>query len=196
MNYQSLLSEAALIEKARGGNHQAFGELVRRHSGRVYGISFKMLKNHEDAEDNMQNVLCKAFSKIRQFEGKSQFSTWLVRIAINEALMIMRKNRSADKACAQPAVDPEVCEAIRDRRADPETQYINKELTAKAFGALNPVLRDTFILQKSEGWTNREVAVALGITTETVKSRVFRARVRLRQRLRSLAGTESIPVPS
>jgi len=194
MNYQSFHTDASLIEKARLGNHQAFGELVRRHSGQVYGISFKMLKNREDAEDNMQNVLCKAFNKIGQFEGKSQFSTWLVRIAINEALMMLRKNRSDSASPGQPAVDSEACEAIRDRRADPESQYITRDLAAKAFGALNPVLRDTFILQKGEGWTNREVATALGITTETVKSRVFRARVRLRQRLQSLAASQSIPL--
>lgn len=197
MNCQSLLSEATLIEKARAGSHLAFDELVRRHSSRVYGVSFKMLKNREDAEDNLQNVLCKVYNKIGQFEGKSQFSTWLVRIAINEALMMLRKNRFAEPTSGeQPALDHEAYEAIRDLHADPESQYITKELTTKAFGGLNPVLRDTFILQKSEGWTNREVAKALGITAETVKSRVFRARVRLRQRLQSLAGSESMPLPS
>jgi RNA polymerase sigma-70 factor (ECF subfamily) len=197
MNCQTLYSEATLIEKARGGSHQAFGELVRRHSGRVYGTSFKILKNREDAEDNTQNVLCKAFNKIRQFEGKSQFSTWLVRIAINEALMMLRKNRFVDHSSAeQSALDQDACEAIQDSHADPESQYITKELATKAIGALNPVLRDTFILQKGEGWTNREVAIAMGITTETVKSRVFRARVRLRQRLQSLACSESLPLAS
>lgn len=197
MNCTSLLSESTLIEKASAGSHQAFSELVRRHSSRVYGISFRMLKNREDAEDNLQNVFCKVYFKIRQFEGKSQFSTWLVRIAINEALMMRRKNQTEDHATVEPSAgEQQACEAIRDRRADPESQYITKDLATKAFGSLNPALRDTFILQKREGWTNREVAKAMGITTETVKSRVFRARVRLRHRLQSLASSQSIPLAS
>src|SRR5271169_7226137 len=93
MNSQTVHSEKALIARAREGSRTAFGELVRRHSHRVYGMSFRILKNREDAEDNLQNVFCKAYGKIRQFEGNSQFSTWLVRIAINEALMMLRKRK-------------------------------------------------------------------------------------------------------
>src|ERR1700733_9408882 len=87
-------SDETLIERARAGNSSAFGELVRRHSSRVYGMSFRVLKNREDAEDNLQNAFCKAYGKIQQFEGKSKFSTWLMQIAINEALMMLRKRRS------------------------------------------------------------------------------------------------------
>src|ERR1700691_4948288 len=86
--------ETALIARARSGSTDAFSELVRRHSQQIYGVSLRMLKNHEDAEDNVQNVLCKAFNNIRQFEGNSRFSTWLVRIAINESLMKPRKAQS------------------------------------------------------------------------------------------------------
>jgi RNA polymerase sigma-70 factor (ECF subfamily) len=152
-----------------------------------------MLRNREDAEDNLQNVLVKAFHHIDRFEGNSQFSTWLVRITINEALMKLRKrnserisdyhdtNNSEDEARPFPEIE--------DSRQDPERQYMSKELTRKAFSGLNSSLQDTFILQKAEGWTNRELAQALGITVSTVKSRVFRARVRLRQQLLSLTQT-------
>jgi RNA polymerase sigma-70 factor, ECF subfamily len=195
MNWQPLVCEAALIEAARAGNHNAFGELVGRHSSRIYGVSFRILKNREDAEDNLQNVFCKAFRKIRQFEGKSQFSTWLVRIAMNEALMMLRMHRSEDKTeCpdGQSQTDLGTDEDLRDWRADPERQYINKELTAKAFDGLHPALRVTFLLHKGEGWTNNELAKALGIRAQTVKSRVFRARTRLRQQLRSLTKTKTM----
>jgi len=81
---------------------------------------------------------------------------------------------------------------IEDSRQDPEREYISKELTRKVFRGLNPSLQDTFILQKAEGWTNRELAEALGITVSTVKSRVFRARVRLRQQLVALTQPEQV----
>jgi RNA polymerase sigma-70 factor, ECF subfamily len=81
---------------------------------------------------------------------------------------------------------------IEDTRQDPEREYMSKELARKAFRGLNPSLQDTFILQKAEGWTNRELAEALGITVSTVKSRVFRARARLRQQLLALTQPEQV----
>jgi RNA polymerase sigma-70 factor, ECF subfamily len=190
------LPERVLVAKAQSGNEQAFTELVRRHSGQVYGLSLNMLRNREDAEDNVQNVLVKAFRNLDRFQGNSQFSTWLVRIAINEALMKLRKRNSerisdyqdGNSSDDEPRTFPE----IEDTRQDPERQYMSKELARKAFSGLNESLQDTFILQKAEGWTNRELAQALGITVSTVKSRVFRARVRLRQQLLSL--TDSQPI--
>jgi RNA polymerase sigma-70 factor (ECF subfamily) len=200
MNTQAVHSEQALIASARAGNRNAFGELVRRHSSRVYGTSFKMLKNREDAEDNLQNVFCKAFGKIHQFEGNSQFSTWLVRIAINEALMMLRKRKSEELTSTSNS-DLDIDEAeikadVRDAHADPERQYLTKELTEKALATLPPALKYTFVMQKGEGWTSRELAEALDITAETVKSRIFRARVRLRHRLLILAKTQSMALQS
>ena len=190
METPSNLSERVLVTKAQSGNEEAFTELVRRHSGQVYGLSLNMLRNREDAEDNLQNVLVKAFHNIERFEGNSQFSTWLVRITINEALMKLRK-RNAERISDYQAVsnnddEPRAFPEIEDTRQDLERQYMSKELARKAFHGLNPSLQDTFILQKAEGWTNRELAQALGITVSTVKSRIFRARVRLRQQLRAL----------
>jgi RNA polymerase sigma-70 factor (ECF subfamily) len=196
MEAQSNVPERTLVARAQAGNEEAFTELVRRHSGQIYGLSLNMLRNREDAEDNVQNALVKAFNNIKRFEGNSQFSTWLVRITINEALMKVRKRNSErisdyydfNASEGEPQSFPE----IEDTRQNPERQYINRELTWKAFSGLNRSLQDTFILQKAEGWTNRELAQALGITVSTVKSRVFRARVRLRHQLQSL--TESHPV--
>ncbi|GAC1661301.1 MAG: RNA polymerase sigma factor [Candidatus Acidiferrum sp.] len=200
MNRQTMLSEETLIASARAGNSSAFGELVRRNSRRVYAMSLKMLKNHEDAEDNSQNAFCKAYRKIRQFEGNSQFSTWLVSIAINEALMMLRKRRperlaenfGGDSGTYPQGTKPE----LHDMHANPECQYLTKDLAAKTFEVLTPALRSTFILQKGEGWTSCEVAEAMNITAETVKSRIFRARVRLRERLLSLSKTHSVALQS
>jgi RNA polymerase sigma-70 factor, ECF subfamily len=190
METPSNLSERALVSRAQSGNEEAFTELVRRHSGQVYGLSLNMLRNREDAEDNLQNVLVKAFHNIERFEGNSQFSTWLVRITINEALMKLRK-RNSERISDYQAIsnnddEPRAFPEIEDTRQDLERQYMSKELARKVFHGLNPSLQDTFILQKAEGWTNRELAQALGITVATVKSRIFRARVRLRQQLRAL----------
>jgi RNA polymerase sigma-70 factor (ECF subfamily) len=163
METQSL-PERTLVAKAQAGNDEAFTELVRRHSGQVYGLSLNMLRHREDAEDNLQNVLVKAFHNINRFEG--------LRTSLR----------------MRPRSFPE----IEDSRQDPEREYISKELTRKVFRGLNPSLQDTFILQKAEGWTNRELAEALGITVSTVKSRVFRARVRLRQQLVALTQPEQV----
>jgi RNA polymerase sigma-70 factor, ECF subfamily len=202
MNSQMAHSEEKLIASARAGSRTAFGELVHRHSHRVYGMSFKILKNREDAEDNLQNVFCKAYGKIGQFEGNSHFSTWLVRIAINEALMMLRKRRPEAAATTGPASEDGMLDVsetraeLRDLRADPEREYLTKELTTKALDALHPTLKNTFILQKGEGWTSRELAKAMEITPELVKSRIFRARVKLRQRLLILTKTESMALQS
>lgn len=196
MPIQSATSDEALIKGARSGNSDAFDELVRRHSRQVYGMSFRMLKNREDAEDNSQNAFCKAYGKIRQFEGKSRFSTWLMRITINEALMTLRRRRLEGLAQYTDGNDDETAPEIdvRDMHADPEREYLIKELAATAFEALRPTLKYTFILQKAEGWTSEELAEAMDVTKETVKSRIFRARVRMRQRLASLSKNEPAPV--
>ena len=199
MNSEIIHSEKALVASARAGNRNAFGELVRQHSNRVYGMSLKILKNREDAEDNLQNVFCKAYGKIRQFEGNSQFSTWLMRIAINEALMMLRKRRPADVSTDDgdgALNERETSGELSDLHADPERQYITKQLVARVLDALQPTLKYTFVLQKSEGWTSRELAEALDITPETVKSRIFRARVRLREELLTLTKPNSMALQS
>jgi RNA polymerase sigma-70 factor (ECF subfamily) len=191
MKNEAAVQESKLIAKARRGNQEAFTELVQKHSGKIYGVSLRMLKNREDAEDNVQNVLVKAYYNIGRFEGQSQFSTWLFRITINEALMKLRRYKPERFVNAtDPGADTSTFATypeIEDHRQNHEREYINRELASKALQCLNPSLRNTFVLQKAEGWTNRELARAMGITVETVKSRVFRARTRSRRRLELLA---------
>jgi RNA polymerase sigma factor (sigma-70 family) len=111
-------------------------------------------------------------------------------------MMMLRKRRPervAVYANADPSkCQPEISSWIRDSRPDPEREYIARELTIKVFNQLNPTLRHAFILHKREGWTHPELAKTLGVEAHTVKSRIFRARVRLRQELQSLTNTESM----
>jgi RNA polymerase sigma-70 factor, ECF subfamily len=188
-NREDTLAEEPLVAKARGGSSDAFSELVCKHSRHIYGVSLRILKNHEDAEDNLQNVFCKVYKNIHRFEGRSRFSTWLVRIAINEALMKIRKQQAEHTAGQMdvPGTDTEqsAVPEVADGHPNPELQYMTNELAAKAFQHLHPSLRTTFLLNKVEGWTHRELAGTMGITVATVKSRIFRARARMQQRLQA-----------
>jgi RNA polymerase sigma-70 factor (ECF subfamily) len=198
MGAPPLENEAGLVRRARSGNEDAFAELVRRNCGQIYRVSVRILKNHEDAEDNVQNVLYKAYDHLDRFEGQSRFSTWLVRITINEALMKLRKMRSERShehtSTASDGGKHLAPREVRDLQPDPERACISKELANRAFDGLRPALRETFLLHKEAGWTNRELADALGVTVETVKSRIFRARVRMRHTLQPANLPAGVPL--
>src|SRR5262249_3509273 len=138
----------------------------------------------EDAEDNLQNVFWKAYRNITRFHGQSRVSTWLYRIAVNEALMKLRRQQS-ERVVGYPEAggtdeDEDGILAMEDSRPDPERQYIAMDLTEKAFRGCDPDLASAFVLNKLEGWTNRELAKVVGMPAQTVKSRIFRTRLRLR----------------
>lgn len=189
-NQQDEHVEQFLIEQTRGGSSDAFSKLVSMHSPQLYSISLKILQNHADAEDNVQNVLWKAYENIDRFEGRSRFSTWLFRIAINEALMKKRVLRPAhltlDALTSESEKD--LVSNVRDDRADPERRYLAKELTARAFLGLPTYLIDIFIRNKLEGWSHRELASEIGISMSALKSRMFGARGRMRGQLRAVSG--------
>jgi RNA polymerase sigma-70 factor (ECF subfamily) len=189
-NEYSSLPESELLALARAGNEEAFTALVSQNSPMIYKISRRVLKNHEDAEDTMQNVLIKAYQRLDSFDGHSRFSTWLFRVAFNEALMTIRRNRSRRQDCL---VDLSVVDSggrgvsdIQDRSENSERNYVNRDLAAKAMLRLNPLLRAAFLLHKREGWTHKEMAEELGISAETAKSRVYRARRQLREEMQFL----------
>jgi RNA polymerase sigma-70 factor (ECF subfamily) len=162
--------ENILVARAQSGSEDAFAELARRHSGQIYNCSLRILKNREDAEDNVQNVLFQTFRKISSFKGKSQFSTWLVRVAINEALMKLRE-RQRDKFV--PLQDTS---HFWSPRPSPEIQATQAELRAlliKEILRLSPVRRNE-ILRFTMGEKRN---------TSTQKSTRFRALRMLRKRL-------------
>jgi RNA polymerase sigma-70 factor, ECF subfamily len=187
-------AEQLLIEKSQDGSPEAFAELAETYTPWIYGISLRYLENYADAEDNVQNTLIKAYQNIYRFEGRSRFSTWLIRITINEALMTIRRRRRENLILESDLPAPgEASEGLEIENGDPcqERQYIAKELVAQALQGLPSALVEVFLLHKAEGWTQRDLARQNGISLAALKSRICSARMRIHERLQDLgwAGT-------
>ena len=178
------LSDEMLASRAKSGDTDAFVELSKRHANKVFQATYGVTRNRQDAEDALQDALLNAFSHIRNFEGRSSFSTWLTRIAINSALMTLRKKRN----CHEIAIDdgPVGNFVIREPQSpigDPESHYVRGErhkLLRKAIHQLPPIYREVIHLQESKEHSLREIAQSLGITVPAVKSRLSRAKNALR----------------
>jgi RNA polymerase sigma-70 factor, ECF subfamily len=186
-----LANEPALLSAARHGNKEAFSVLVRQYQSNAYRLAFKITQNHEDAEDSLQEALLKAYCNLKSFHGGSRFYTWLVRITMNEALMKLRKRRSDRQLPLEDVVAPgaehPAPREIEDNHANPEKQYAEVELQealSEALRSVSPRLSNAFVLRNVEDYTVRETAETLGLSVAAVKSRLVRARGRLRQRLR------------
>lgn len=180
--------EPLRAQRTWNGAPEEFADLVRMYSPLIYRISLRMLKNHADAEDNLQTVLCKAYGNIHRFEGRSSISTWLVSIAINQALMRIRS--SPPDAFALDLLSSEraggALTDVSDDHPNPERRYIAKELVAKAFAGLPQSVVDLFIQLNGDGWTQRELAREKGITISSLKSSIFRARERMQKQLQAV----------
>ena len=188
---KAALYDNDLLRRARAGEREAFDTLARRHSERILAISLRILRNSADAEDNLQNVLCKAFVNLWQFKETALFSTWLIRITINEALMKLRRS-SSEKLHIQPESEsphyrPE--DLVPTRQMNPEAQCIARDLALKACTSVPPALRDTFTRFAIEGWTQKELSKSYGVATQTIKSRIFRARRMMKETLRGAVGS-------
>lgn len=176
-----------LIAQVLGGNVEAFEELVRNYDRRIYRVTFAITQNKEDAEDAMQDAFLKALENLKQFAGQARFSTWLTRIAVNEALQRLRK-RGRFESLDQPVEteDAFVPQQIEDWRDNPEQQYAKDELRhilEKAIAGLSPIYRTVFVMRDVEHMSNEETAETLDLTVPAVKSRLLRARLMLRDRL-------------
>lgn len=189
-----LANEPALLSAARHGNKEAFSVLVRQYQSNIYRLAFKITQNHEDAEDSLQEALMKAYCNLKTFQGGSRFYTWLVRITMNEALMKLRKRRSDRQLSLEDIVtsstETPAPREIEDHHASPETQYAEVELheaLSEALKGVSPRLSNAFVLRNVEDFTVKETADRLGLSVAAVKSRLVRARGRLRQRLRKTA---------
>jgi RNA polymerase sigma-70 factor (ECF subfamily) len=179
-------SDGALIAAAKRGDAHASEELVSRHERKVFAAALRITKNREDSEDVMQESFHKAFLHLHEFQEKSRFSTWLTRIAMNEALMLLRRRREVVEIspespddCARP-----VLRAFVDRRPSPEEscwRQERKELLTEAINGLGPTIRGTVMLRIVEERSVRETAHILGISIAAVKSRLFHGRRRLRR---------------
>ena len=181
--------EAALIERIRNGERELFYELIQPYERRVYAAAFAILRNEADAEDAAQEAVLKAFRYIKQFRSEAKFSTWLIQIAINEARMRRRKQH------------PELIEPIADRQ-DESGDYVPRDFAdwreipsetlerkevreklAEALASLGQIYRDVFVLRDMQHLSIEETAAALRISTASVKTRLLRARLMLRDLL-------------
>jgi RNA polymerase sigma factor (sigma-70 family) len=177
-----------LVAAAKNGDHQAFAELCRRHSKRTLRTVLRITRNIADAEDTFQESLLKAYTHIGEFDGRSAFSSWLTRIAINNALMLLRKKRSQPVYSFEtdpPAEDfksPEPMETSHNPEESCIQNALENEL-AKAIRYLSPSLRDVIQHRYREHASVAQTAKTLGISESAVKARLFRAKSKIRRHL-------------
>jgi RNA polymerase sigma-70 factor (ECF subfamily) len=177
-------SDATLIGAAKQGNSAAFDILAKRYEAKIFRIILRITRNQEDAQDAMQQGLHKAFTRLETFEGESTFRTWLTRIAINEVLMLMRKNRRMTSASLDDARfkrDNTLAQEIPDSAANPEEKYALQEREKILTLAMKqlPSEMQTALRLHLEDHTLGEIAEILGLGVSAVKARLFRARGRL-----------------
>jgi RNA polymerase sigma-70 factor (ECF subfamily) len=189
-------AEALVVEAAKSGDHSAFEELWTRHSRTAFTLVYRIIGNRDDAEDTLQDAWMKAFVHLKTFDGRSKFSTWLARIAINSALMVLRRKRIRQETSLDWSEDGETWQGweISDDRLNGEDLLLEKEaeLTLKeAIERLRPPLRTIMEIQCLHYRSNQEVADVAGISLAAVKSRTFRAKALLRRSLRaSMSATQ------
>ena len=184
--------ESVLVTRAKAGDTAAFTQLVERYERKIYRLAKNITQNDEDAEDVLQEAFLKAYSNLENFQEQSKFYTWIVRIAVNEALMKLRKRKS-DRTVSldepQDTGEDMVQREIAVWEDDPEQRYGRDELRDildRAIDTLKPSFRTVFILRDIEELSTEETAEALGISIPAVKSRLLRARLQLREKLTRL----------
>jgi RNA polymerase sigma-70 factor (ECF subfamily) len=183
------------IEALRLGDRREFARLVDEYSGPLYRLALKMLGNASDAEDALQNTFLKAFQHVDKFEGRSSLSTWLYRIASNEALMLLRKRRpETDFSDITPEnEDDQSLDPVQftDWCCLPEEEYLSAEgrkAMDRAVQHLPETLRIVFVLRDIEDLSIQETSQVLGLSETAVKTRLLRARLRLREELSNYYG--------
>src|SRR5579872_611704 len=182
-------NEDTLIRAGQKGDQQAVGALFERYHRPLFQTALRVLGNAEDAEDALQDGLLSAFRNLKRFEGRSQFSTWLTRIVINAALMRRRsaKSRPAVSLDETPRENElPATERYADEGPNPEQVYAGTELREMIdsnLSELSPLLRTAFVLREMEGYSTGEAAKKLGVTENTLKARLWRARHQLAERL-------------
>jgi len=182
----SKVSDGALVAAAKYKDTQAFEELVLRHRQRVLAVAQRITNNREDAEDVAQESFHKAFLHLDAFQEKSRFSTWLTRIAMNEAFMLLRRRREFLEVLPENSEDgvQSGTEAFVDQSPNPEEscwQRQRKQLLTEAINRLGPKIRSTIFLRDIEERSVEETAQILGTSIGAVKARVFQGRRRLRR---------------
>jgi RNA polymerase sigma-70 factor (ECF subfamily) len=179
--------ETRLLAAAKAGDHHAYTLLCERHRGRVWAKIRRMIQRHEDCEDAMQEAMMQAFRHLGSFRGQSAFSTWLCRIAINSALMAIRKDRPSRNIAIEDlnilhgrSFEPACNQVTAEMRCIKDAQH---RLLRKAIKGLRPSLRSVVEMHVLEEKSLVEIATLLGVSLPAVKSRMMRARKCLAERL-------------
>lgn len=190
-----LENEATLVAEARAGKAEAFTTLVKQYDRNIYRLALNITGSPEDAEDVMQETFMKAFEKLAQFQGDSRFYTWLVRIAVNQSLMKLRKRRGDRTVSLDEPVEGEDADTIVREVADwgetPEQRFAREELRDilnAALLTLEPAFRTVIVLRDIENLSTEETASLLNLSVPAVKSRLLRGRLKLRERLNQYFG--------
>jgi RNA polymerase sigma-70 factor (ECF subfamily) len=187
LNPLAAATDEALVTAAKLGNRPAFAELWERHSNMAFKMACRITRNRDDAEDVIQDAWMKAYVHLQSFDGKAKFSTWLTRIAINSALMTLRRKRAHAETSTEIA-DGETRQhwEIADQTQDIEELYARRErgeLLRRAICRLRPTLRNVIEIYRSTDSSVQEVANLAGISVAATKSRLLRARAILRSAL-------------
>ena len=181
--------ELTLVQAAKRGDDSAFEELVRRYDRNVFRIAQHITQNREDAEDVVQEAFLKAYGNLAKFQEQSKFYTWLVRIAVNEALMKLRRRKPERTVSLDEEVKTEedsLPREVADWSPNPEQQYNQaelREILTRTIQGLPASFRTVFVLRDVDGLSTEETAEALDLRIPAVKSRLLRARLQLRERL-------------
>jgi len=180
-------AEKSLVQAAKAGQSTAFAALCERYTQQLLRAAHRITRNREDSEDAVQEALLRAFVHVRDFDGRSSFATWLTRITINSALMILRKKRSSHETATVGTDDfgaDGLNHEIPDRAPNPERRYAQSEeerILRKAIGRLRPSLREVVEVQQLQERSMRETAEAMCISVAAAKGRLFHAKVALRK---------------
>jgi len=181
--------EGDLVARAQRGDTSAFTELVNRYERRIYRLARNITQSDEDAEDVLQEAFLKAYEHLDGFQGQSKFYTWVVRIAVNEALMKLRKRKSDRTVSLDETIDTGEENVVREIAVwedSPEQKYSQKEIREvldQAIMSLRPAVRAVFVLRDVEDLSTEETAAVLDLSVPAVKSRLLRARLQLREKL-------------
>ena len=192
LNQADATDESVLVALAKGGDARAFSELVRRYERKIFRLAKHITQSQEDAEDVLQETFLKAYEHLDDFQGNSKFYTWVVRIAVNESLMKLRKRKTDRTVSLDDSIDTGEETIVREIavwEGNPEERYSQEELREileKAIDSLRPAFRTVFLLRDVEELSTEETAAALELSIPAVKSRLLRARLQLRERLTRL----------
>ena len=189
LDNETVNEDLDLVNASKNGDMAAFEILVRKYDRKLLRIALRITDNLDDAQDAVQESFLKAYQKLTQFQGKSKFCTWLIRITMNECLMKLRKRKRIAQEVALDGKDNHDSSGpldLADWSPNPEQLYSRsefQEILRNGLAGLGPRLRAVFVLRDIEGLSIIETATALGLHTSAVKARLLRARLQLREEL-------------